>query len=645
MIVAMAMLMPFLNCSRDRAWGESSTTEPDEEISNIIGWRPLSSAENDSINAEFVRENGEVEFGSVCLKLYAEDTIVAKANNCFECLDNLAEGKIADTVVKFKYNHNQSNKLQVEGLRQSFKADGTVYIDLPCLDTLRVCGNHGVVLTDNTNGFYEISETQYTLSCGEYNLATATQVFLVDEDFVAPPEYDHTEWSYSHKAFHRIAKYENAKISVICDNVANFKDIYTDGSEQNIEIIDYKVKNYFDVVFPVIVVDNINDVVGETYNIVDNVANIAGTQVKVNWVSAQVQGNIVHGSKDYTDSITPCRAYAKTITINSDRKATIKFYGEDESDYAVVTLNIKISEDEVVIDTIHRSFVHRDFIPTATVAGNSINVVCNNDAIFVKEYSDGTSDNPVTVGYTVTNKFNYYLPTFVVNNISEIVGQSANFVGGTAVVLGKSITTSFVNREISSIMFDGVDYRNEAPQCQVTAKSIEIISSDQAVISFEHDGNVVATATVPVSVEIADIIPGDVISIVVTDHYNGRQLMGVGVHARRADGTVYSFELGSDVNSGTVTTTSVEGTYAWYYYQGQYHLGTVEAEHIADPSAPTEWVLWYYTLEGQVALALGYAEATLNGQGFRNPIHEVIQNGNGIYNVTINGNTYYFAAN
>ena len=302
-------------------------------------------------------------------------------------------------------------------------------------------------------------------------------------------------------------------------------------------------------------------------------------------------------------------------------------------------------ELEVTVVDIHREYFHRDFIPTATVAGNSINVVCNNDAIFVKEYSDGTSDNPVTVGYTVTNKFNYYLPTFVVNNISEIVGQSANFVGGTAVVLGKSITTSFVNREISSIMFDGVDYRNEAPQCQVTAKSIEIISSDQAVISFEHDGNVVATATVPVSVEIADIIPGDVISIVVTDHYNGRQLMGVGVHARRADGTVYSFELGSDVNSGTVTTTSVEGTYAWYYYQGQYHLGTVEAEHIADPSAPTEWVLWYYTLEGQVALALGYAEATLNGQGFRNPIHEVIQNGNGIYNVTINGNTYYFAAN
>ena len=119
--------------------------------------------------------------------------------------------------------------------------------------------------------------------------------------------------------------------------------------------------------------------------------------------------------------------------------------------------------------------------------------------------------------------------------------------------------------------------------------------------------------------------------------------MGVGVHARRADGTVYSFELGSNVNNGTVTTTSVEGTYAWYYYQGQNHLGTVEATHITDNGAPTEWVIWYYTLDGQPALALGYAEATLNGQGFRNPIHTVTLDNN-VWSVTVNGNTHYFAS-
>lgn len=646
MFIAMVAVMAITtSCSKDEAWGIYEEPEnPVTPTSPIIGWKPMGDVENDSIPAEFVRENGESEYGYVAISMSAQDTIYAEGVESFVAIDDLAEGKAANVNVSFKYNYDKTNILTIDGLKASFKADGKIYQNLPCLEALTVVGKHNVVDVNNNDGFYEVSETAYTLiSESEYNLASAVQVFVVDEGYVAPePEFDHTVWSYDHLHFVRNAQNVNGQIIVVCNNVANFKDIWTDNTEHNVEEVNYNVNNTFNLSVPAIEVENINNVIGQTYNVVNGVANIEGTNIRIEWVSSAVVGEVKHNDVDYASEITPCKAKARTITINSASEATIVFYDDNADDNATATISVAISE-EVTLVNILRNFVHRNFVQNASVSGSGISVVCNNEASFVKQYSDGSEDAAVTVDYTVTNNFNYSMPMFTVNSAADIIGVSAEFTNGTAVIAGRNVTINFVNREISAIMFDGTDYRNEAPQCAVTAKSIEIISADQAVIRFAHNGNVVATATVPVELQVVNIIPGDVVSIVVTDHYNGRQLMGVGVHARRADGTVYSFELGSNVNNGTVTTTSVQGTYAWYYYQGQYHLGTVEATHITDNGAPTEWVIWYYTLDGQPALALGYAEATLNGQGFRNPIHTVTLDNN-VWSVTVNGNTHYFAS-
>jgi hypothetical protein len=237
------------------------------------------------------------------------------------------------------------------------------------------------------------------------------------------------------------------------------------------------------------------------------------------------------------------------------------------------------------------------------------------------------------------------MPKFKVNATTDIVGVKADLVNGQATVLGQNISVNFKSVDVSAIMFDGKDYRNEAPKCKVYAKSIEFITIDKAVITFvEENGNIVATVEVPVSVVVISIIPGDVVELFATDHYNGRTLKGTGIHARRADGTVYSFEIGSDVNGGTVTTTSVTGTYAWYWYQNKWNLGLVEAVR-SDNTDVTDYVLKYYSLNGQLANALGYAEATLNGKGFRNPVHTVTYDeATGVWTITVEGKSYFYAS-
>ena len=165
-------------------------------------------------------------------------------------------------------------------------------------------------------------------------------------------------------------------ITVVCDNIANFADIYSDGSRQNVEEVSYTVSNKFDFNAPAMKVDDINTVVGKTFSFENGVVTVAGQTVSAVWKSAAVDGKVMHGGKDYASEITPCKVEAKTITFVSASEAVIKFYDKDANDYAEATVSVTVEEKENPLDhvewgTRHEAISQTSRISTATAAART----------------------------------------------------------------------------------------------------------------------------------------------------------------------------------------------------------------------------------------------------------------------------------
>lgn len=573
----------------------------------------------------------------------AEDTIRVSGTEGVEAAEALS--KVAEETLTFAYNHDINNEIVVEGLTMQFRYEGVDYT-LSCGVELTVSGQHEVVESSSEPAFYELSRTDYILSFGELELAGDTQIFVVEEGYV-PPTVDHIDWSYRHVSFQREATVSNNIINVFCDNVADFVQVMSDNSHRNAESVDYIVRNRFSFSAPEIQATASDKVVGNTYDFNNGVVTVCGSRISAQHLSAEVEGSVMYQDKDYASEIVACEAEAKTITFTSASEAVIRFYDEDSEDYAEVTIPATVVpyEEPVTVVDVLRAYQHVAFRPQAVVANNTISVVCDNEAVQTTTMSDGTTTE-ASVNYTVTNRFVYSLPSIP----ASVKGRSFQFNAGTAVVEGYNVTVNFSSREVSAIMFNGNDYRSEAPVCEVTVTTIAFGESS-ATVTFEH-GTETISAEIPVDYIKAEIINGEIVGMWITDAYQGRTLTSTDLHilARNNNGSYTVYSRGVNETSFTTSPlTATEGQYildsgmplAWVYTTGGSRMLSV-VDYIQSSKENTGYVIDYLNFNGQVLIALGDAEAALNGVPFAEPLKATGSAENGTWTISYNGTTNYF---
>lgn len=424
-------------------------------------------------------------------ELSAEDTIKVQGVNSFEATERLNKKAQNDTY--FSYNYDKMNYLTVTGLAMTYKGK-TIYPKNA--DNMVVSGSREVVESYG-HPFYELSATNYELKYGELVLASARQMFLVDEEYV--PSWICNQWYAKHNAFVREATRSNNVVSVRCNNTATFWQLFDDQSHRDSLDVDYTVLNKFNMTIPEMEVEDKTALYNKSFAFVADTAMVQGNKVKAEWQSATIENNIPYNGINYKDSIAPCVAVAKNLVFNADATAiTVYFFNKDHEnseDYAIVTMPVKVSET-VKFKELVKTFVHNAFRSTATVSGSNIAVLCDNTASFQKTYTNGSKDKAESVKYVVTNNFTYNMPA---NMPSEAKGNTYSFNGSTATVVSKNVTVSFSSRTIADIMFEKVNYKDDkkVPQCEVAVKSIKF-GETKATITFSHDKETV-TAEVPVT--------------------------------------------------------------------------------------------------------------------------------------------------
>ena len=492
-----------------------------------------------------------------------------------------------------------------------------------------------LTVTSATSGiirFYKDDATDYA----------ELRVSLSIKEEEKPIVFERTIWDYKHISWVRNATVSGNTITVVCNNTADFVDIYSDGSKRNQESVAYNCNNYFTYNAPAMEVENVNSVIGKTYNFVNGVATVEGYAVRVNWNSAKVAGNVMHNSKNYANEITPCKATAKTLTITSNSTAVVRFYDTNSNDYAEATIVISLKETVRLVE-IARTYVHDAFRSNAVVNGINIAVICDNHANFVKKYSNGTQDAAVKVAYTVTNNFSVSTLAFTVESKSEIVGKTYNFNNGTTVIAGKTVNVAFSNRKVSDVMFEGVNYKNEAPACAAEVKTIRI-NDGSAIISFEEDGEVI-TAIVPCTVTETEkpSIPGKIICGFATDSYHvGSQGVsvreGTYIHIlAEYNGvyTIYSKRAGAD-EWGKKTVVSADAAAKRPFAFITDAMDTVGYISTAKEYESGSYVIVYNDFSGNVYRTIGKTSSTISGQPNRNPVRGTWSNGK----ITVDGQTY-----
>jgi hypothetical protein len=421
-------------------------------------------------------------------------------------------------------------------------------------------------------------------------------------------------WSTTHKAW-TSASLSGSQILVNCSNTAAFK--YSVNTANN-EDVAYTCQNTFSWSGLEVEVENLSSIIGKTYNFSNGTLTLEGTTARCSFASAVVSSDVYHRGTNYKSQIKACVAEAISITLNSATSATI-LLGEG-SDNVAVAVPVNITEKQVVTVTdIIRNFSHSAYRSNASVSGNTISITCDNVANFYKKFSDGTQSEATEVAYTVVNKFQLSMPTFV----GSTPTGSYSFFNGEATVLGKNVTVTFESRTTSSIVYESKDYKSEAPICKVTANTVTFKDGSADVVFTDGEENI--TVTVPVTVINAEAIPGTILNCWVTDSYKGRIYDSSYIHVLTEEGKVYS-RLNQSKDAWTVRTlTSSEMSVAktqalaYYWYQNVWCLGYVNPIAYSE-SGKEKYILQYFDFSGALANNLGKAEATLNGKDFEYPI-------------------------
>lgn len=650
--VALAAIICFASCG-------ISSLEEDMEQTLVPFWYEQISADS----AKVFSENGSlIDSGAYHPMTITADTIKIHDGETAVALSNLNFPVTRNGKLQVPYSVGASSYLynvEVSGYDMSYKKDNQWYTLKP-RNTVSVVLSRNATSSTATDVFCDSCVVNNVLTWnGSMDIDTAIQKIVVNgtknedpdpEPQPKDPEFVRTVWSYNHSSFQREASLNNGIITVLCNNIADFKDLYDDNMYYNEKKVNYVVSNKFNFSASEIKVDELNTIINKSFTFNNGTAVVGGVNINATWKENYINSAVMHNDINYADSIAVCKVVAQKIIFSSATEATIRFYDKNANDYAEVSVPVQVTENEkITLREITKEFNHIAFRKDATVSGANIAVICDNNAKFVKVYSNNTSDDAVNVAYTWVNNFTYNIPTIVVNDASSIIGNTYTINNGVAEVEGYNVTVTFANRAVSDIMFDSKNYKSEAPICEATPTSIRFNNDGTATITFDGEGETI-TAVVPATVVVAEIINGKIIAGWGTDAY--KQQIGnkdrTDLHILTEENVVYSRQFGtSNWTSTPITAAQAEAVkssgraIAWIWNGSSYQLGTVRA--VERTGEKDRYMLEYYTLEGQLAYRLGKSNETI-GNPFRYPIVGELQKVDGRYEISYEGTTYYFVS-
>jgi hypothetical protein len=526
------------------------------------------------------------------------------------------------------------------------------------IDTLWIKGVHEVGAV-TTTPFGEVSQTRYTLvnqrgielceAIQEFQINGTVNLELVSKEFT----YDHLAWEQ--------AVVNGANVVLKCNNMATLVGVYSDGRTLTLGSSLYKVTNNYqvqglNVTFPI-------ETVGNTYNFSNGNVTVAGNVISL-LHQGDVVDNIIIDGVNYKDSVSVCHATPTTITFNSGY-AEIIFKDGNESIKAVVPVSYEQGgeddeEEEVTLTGVTKSFQHISYNQNATVSGNQISLVCNNVARFVGHYSNGTDSLLATVNYNVTNSYNLSVGTLSSENIGYSATFSHNGNGGyTATIGGENVTLNYQGTTIANIIYNGVNYKNDAPICLATPTTICLISSSQARITFVH-GSEEITVIVAVTTQEPTTgldLPGQVVKAYVTLSYtsNMSTTPEAWFHVLVNDnGTykIYSALWQNGLTASSFAQTSITATqyntlianlnagegiakvYHHYNNGATFVLGTVKGQQYNSGA----WKISYYNLGHALENVVDFSAQTFSGYNGENPFKAVRSGAGAIshHGITVN---------
>ena len=415
----------------------------------------------------------EVEY---TFHLTAQDTIKVAGTEPIAPAEELA--KQAAEELSFAYNYGINNVVKAS-IVVEYVYNGESY-KLNCLEPemMTVNGVHGVKEEETTPSYYELSETEYVLDFAGLELASATQMFIVEEGYV-PPTVDHIEWWANHLAFRREAQMQGGMVNIFCDNLFWAAQRMTDSTLRNEVEIPYVGINTFEASVPELIkVEDVPAVSDSTFYFEGNVADICGYKMEFSPSAWEIEGEVVYDGIDFASELDTCYIYPRTITFYSADSAVVRFYNENPEDYAELSLSILVVEKEHPLDHVEWDYAHKAFRREATVANGIITVVCDNIASFADIYSDGSRQNEEDVDYTVSNKFAFNAPAMKVDELSTVVGRTFSFNNGTVNVAGQTVSAVWKSAAVDGkVMHNGKDYASEIVPCKVEAKTITFVSA------------------------------------------------------------------------------------------------------------------------------------------------------------------------
>jgi hypothetical protein len=244
----------------------------------------------------------------------------------------------------FMYNYGKVNTLKVTGIAMTYKGK-TIYPKN--MSEMLVKGNREVVQTA-AKPFFEESATNYQLVYRSIVLASARQMFVVDEGYV--PSFEKMIW----KSWHfgpATASYANGVATVQCPDSLNAHEVWDDGSNRNWLRKTTTSKNIFSVAVSGTEVDDINAVIGKSLTVNGDKASVAEFTVTVNRTSKEIVEKSVpytyNGkSINFVDSLHACGYKLKGGQVISKSQVRVDMVREGATETVSFNLPVTITEKE-----------------------------------------------------------------------------------------------------------------------------------------------------------------------------------------------------------------------------------------------------------------------------------------------------------
>ncbi len=456
---------------------------------------------------------------------------------------------------------------------------------------------------------------------------------------------DRVEYNQQHVNFVREAVVSGTVAKVTCNEAMDFVEIFTDESSRNEEKVSFTIKSNHQVNGLSFEVEKPSRVINKTYYFESGKANIEGNEVTVEEISTKVESKVVYRGKDYTDKVNVHKHTPWTITFLSENQAVIRFYNGDANDYAEASLSADLRE-KVTIKETRIDYTHLYYHNNVEITSNGFDIICENQAVQTKVYSDGT-EVVSTVNYTVRNKYLYNNPAIIVDSKDKVLNNSYAVVNGKTTVYDTDVNIEYVGNEKSDIIFDGSNYKNSAPDCGAEVSTIKYVSVNKATVYFNDNGKE-ETREIPANIVEAEKINGKIIGGWLTDAYKSQvsSYEKTDLHLLVENNGTYTIYTRSKSSTAWERTTSISSTQYEYFKNSGYALADVWRKNsywevgVVNPiNRQEKGYILEYNYFGETGFGLSYRLGKSNetiGSEWRYPVRGIVSDtdNDGIWTMT-----------